>query len=501
MRWLPLTAAGALALTLLASGGLAPTRAAAAPTLNVAVSTDPAGFDPQATAAASTFEITFNIYDTLATVDPKGNLVPDLATGWSVSDGGRTWTFRLRSGVRFSDGTALTSQVVKASFERLLSKAEASPWQPLYADIASISTPSPTVVQFHLSAPSAPFLANVASPWAAIVDPQAPDLAQHPVGTGPYELLSYVPGQEVTLVRNPYDWRHGIPAIPKVVFHIVPDPQTQLIDLKTGEVQAVPGIAPQDVAALKGAPGIRVVTGPSPFIQVLAMNEAWGPLKSLLVRRAINYAVNRQAVIQGAFFGYAVPIGTHMTPASPYYVNLTGMYPYNVAKAKALLAQAGYPHGFSVTITAPSNYEEHVRTAEIIAQELSAVGIRAQVVQVPWATWLSKVFMGRQYQMTVIAHTAKLDPDTLLSIYESTNPQDYMNYRSPAYDALIERARTTTVLSVRRALYAQAQRMLAENATAVYLDAPDTIVAESTRLSPWPIYPIDVLPVAYLRMR
>lgn len=496
--WLPTAAAVVLGVSTWSMGAFSTVASAASPELplTVGITTDPAGFDPQATAAASTFEIAYNIYDSLATTNAKGQIVPDLATSWTGSDHGQVWTFHLRGNVHFSNGQLLTATTVKDSFARLESKSEASPWATNYKEITSIDTPNTTTVVFHLAKPYAPFLADVASPWAGIVPENPGNLKTHPVGTGPYELQSWIPGQQVVLVKNPHYFRAGLPKIPKVIFKVVPDPQTMLVDLRTGEIQVVPQVPPQDVAGLKGLKDIKVLIQPSGLVQVLAINEAQAPFNKLLVRKALNYAVNKQAVIQGAVFGYGVPIGSHMPPNSPYYVNLTGLYHYNVAYAKKLLAKAGYPHGFKTTIYAPQPYQVHVRAAQIIAQQLAQVGITANVDVVPWGTWLNSIFMGRHYGLTVIAHTAKLDPDTLLSIYESTNPQDYMNYKNPTYDKIMAEATATASIAKRKALYAKAQRMLAENATAVYLETPDSLVATRSTVHNWQIYPIDVFPLA-----
>ncbi len=475
--------------------------AAGAKTLTVAIPGDPIGFDPYLTADANTVALTWNLYDQLVTVDAKGNLQPDLATSWSYSADGRTLTFHLRSGVRFDDGHTLTSADVRSSFQRMLDPATKDPDASDYKVIASIDTPDPSTVVMHLSSYDAALLSDLALPFAAIepagVDPAT--LKTKPDGTGPYELSSWTPGQDVVLKANPHYWQPGLPHIPTVDLKIVPDPATQIADLLAGSIDLLPGLSGQQASQLKGNSGVTLTSAPSGNIQIMAINNARKPFNDVRVRQALSLAVNRDAVVQGAWFGYATPVGTFLPPNSPYYSPQPT--PYDPAKAKQLLAQAGYPNGFSSVLDLPSLYPVHVQTGQVIAAQLAQIGVQLKLNQVEWATWLSQDYAKRQYDLTIISHTGRLDPDTLLVRFTSTYPYNYENYRNPAYDTLIAQGRATQDVAKRRQIYAQAQQILATDVPAVFLDVSDNIAAMLPSVSGWRWLPLAVEQLAQVQMK
>lgn len=475
--------------------------AAGARVLNVAIAGDPIGFDPYLTAAANTVAITWNIYDQLVTVDAQGNLKPDLATSWSLSPDGRTLTFHLRSGVRFQDGHTLTSADVKASFQRMLNPATKDPDASDYKVITAIDTPNASTVVMHLASYDAALLSDLALPFAAIepagVNPST--LKSKPDGTGPYELASYTPGQDVVLKANPYYWQPGLPHIPTVDLKIVPDPSTQIADLLAGSIDLLPGLSGEQASQLKGQSGVKISQAPSGNIQIMAINNARKPFNDVRVRQALSLAINRQAVVQGAWFGYATPVGTFLPPNSPYYV--AQPTPYDPAKARKLLAEAGYPNGFASTIDLPSLYPVHVQTGQIIAAELAKIGVQLKLNEVEWATWLSQDYAKRDYNLTVISHTGRLDPDTLLVRFTSTYPYDYENYSNPTYNRLIAEGRATADVAKRKQIYAQAQKILATDVPAVFLDVSDNVAAMLPSVSGWQWLPLAVDQLAQVQMR
>jgi len=475
--------------------------AASPQTLRMAIPGDPVGFDPYLTADANTVALTWNLYDQLVTVDTKGNLQPDLATAWTASADGKTLTFKLRSGVSFADGHALTSADVKASFQRMLDPATKDPDASDYKVITSIDTPDPSTVVMNLSSYDAALLSDLALPFAAIepagVDPAT--LKNKPDGTGPYMLKSWTPGQDVVLEANPHYWQPGLPNIPTVDMKIVPDPATQIADLLAGSVDILPGLSGQQASQLKGQSGIQLEQAPSGNIQIMAINNARAPFTDVRVRQALSLGVDRSAVVQGAWFGYATPVGTFLPPNSPYYAEQPA--PYDPAKAKQLLAQAGLPNGFSSTLDLPSLYPVHIQTGQVIASQLAQIGVKLKLNQVEWATWLSQDYGKRQYDLTIISHTGRLDPDTLLVRFTSTYPYNYENYKNTTYDGLIAQGRTSQDPAQRKQIYAQAQSILANDVPAVFLDVSDNVVAIRQNVSGWQWLPLAVDQLAQVKMQ
>jgi len=462
-------------------------------TLIVAISADVDGLDPHKTVAAATFEVSRNIYDTLVETDPQSRILPDLAESWETSADGLVWTFHLRRNVFFHNNRPMTAADVKFSFQRILAEETAHPRAKDYAVISEIETPDDYTVVFTLKEPRAAFLSNLAYGWAAIVPQEAADdLRSHPVGTGPFKFVEWVPDSHIKLVRFDRYFLPGIPYLDEVKFQVMPDDAAKLVSLKAGEVDVIDRVPPQEVKALESEPDIQVIKQPVNGIWIMAINNARPPFNDKRVRQALNYAVDKQAVIDGSQWGLATPIGSHMPPVSEYYVDLTDRYPYDPAKARELLTEAGYPDGFETTIALPQPYEFHIKNGEIIAGQLAKVGIKAKLETVEWGTWLKEIYFGRNYELTTIGHTGRLDPDPFLNRYVSDAKEDYMNYSNPHYDALIREGAVSTDPARRKEIYAEAQRILAEDAVAVYLYSALALVGVRSNVHGWQVYPIDI---------
>ena len=462
-------------------------------TLTVAVAADPDGLDPHKTVAAATFQITRNIYDTLVQSDGQGHIVPDLATRWQPSADGLQWTFTLREGVKFHNGRTLTAADVKYSFERLLAPETASPRAKDFANIKAISTPNAQTVVFELSKPQASFLSNLAYGWAAIVPQEAAaTLRDQPVGTGPFKIVEWVKDSHVTLERFDGYFVPGVTYLDRAVFKVISDPAARLAALRTGEVDVIPELPAQDVATVQKEPDLKIIQVPFNGIQYIAINNKVPPFDNLKVRQALNYAVDKQAVIDTAQFGLGVPIGSHLPPATDYYVDLAGKYPYNPEKARQLLAEAGYPNGFETTIILPQPYDFHIRNGEVVADQLARVGIRCKLETMEWGTWLKQVYNGREFALTAIGATGRLDPDPFLSPYISTSQENMRNYSNPKFDALAAQGAVEADPQKRHEIYAQMQTLLADDAAAIWLLAPLSSVTLRQTVQGWVVYPIDI---------
>lgn len=460
-------------------------------TLIVALSSDVDGLDPHRTVASPTFDVVKSIYDTLVDVDQAGALVHGLAESWEPSEGGLRWTFKLREGVKFHNGQAMTSADVAFSFEQILS--EESPRSKDFADIARVETPDDHTVVFVLKEPSPAFVSNLALGWAAIVPREAAEgLRDHPVGTGPFQFVEWGPDSHITLKRFADYWVPGQPYLDRIEFRIITDPAVQLTSLKAGEIDVAP-VLPQNAAELKAAPQIQVLSAPvNPVatVTLLAINNARKPFDDVRVRRALNYAVDKQALIEAVQFGFAGPIGSHMPPVSEYYVDLNDTYPYDPAKARALLAEAGYPNGFETTITF-ANFDLHRGNAEVIASQLAQVGVKATLQSMELATWLEQVYRGRDYELNTLSHSGRLDPDPFLNRLTCGGKEDYLNYCNPEYDELIWQGASTTDVARRKEIYAKAQRLLAEGAASVWLYTPHVIFGAQQNVHGYTFRPIS----------
>ena len=461
--------------------------------LTIAVAADPDGLDPHKTVAAATFQITRNIYDTLVQTDAESRILPGLAEKWQPSADGLRWTFTLRQGVRFHNGREMTSEDVRYSFERLLSPETASPRAKDFAVVKAVTAPDPRTVVFELSVPQTPFLSNLAYGWAAVVPREAvATLRDKPVGTGPFKVVEWVKDSHVTLERFDDYFVAGVPYLDGAVFRVITDPAARLAALRAGEVDVIPELPAQEIAAVRKDPNLKIIEVPFNGLQYIAINNQVPPFDKLEVRQALNYAVDKKAVIETAQFGVGVPIGSHMPPVSEYYVDLVGRYPYDPERAKQLLAQAGYPNGFETTMILPQPYDFHIRNGQVVADQLARVGIKCRLETMEWGTWLSQVYNGRQYALTAIGATGRLDPDPLLNVYVSTSKENFRNYVNPRFDQLAAQGAVETDPQKRREIYAQMQTMLADDAVAIYLLAPTSSVTMQRPVQGWVVYPIDI---------
>lgn len=451
----------ALAVLLLTAGV-----AQAKDSISIGMTLEPPILDPTAGAAAAIGEVTYqNIYQGLTQLDAAGEVVPSLATSWDISKDGKTYTFHLAKGVVFSDGEAFDCATVKFTLDRARGKNSINPQKALFAPIAEVSCPNADEAVVTLKQPTASFLFGMAMPAALMVAPKtSADDKTHPVGTGPYMLKEWVKGDHVTLVRNP-KYAGKAPPIATATFRFIADPAAATAAMLAGNLDAFTLFpAPEAVKQLEADKNLHVEIGTTSGKIIVSLNEAKKPFDNLQVRRAMAYAIDRNAYNQAVLDGYGVPIGTHDVPGDAGYVDLVGTYPYNPAEAKKLLAQAGYPNGFSMTmLLPPPSYAR--RGGEVVAAMLSQVGIKVKLVDVEWAQWLSQAFKDKDYESTIIAHVEPRD------LYQYANPEYYWNYHSKAYDALYEKYQVATDPKEQLKLWGDLQRMLAKDEPNIFLCA------------------------------
>ncbi len=453
----------ALAVALLA--GLAPHAALAARTdVTIGMQLEPPNLDPTGGAAAAIDEVVYaNVFEGLTRIGADGSVLPALAASWDISDDGLVYTFNLRDGVTFHDGTAFDAEDVKFSLDRARAEDSTNAQKALFAAIDSVEAVDALTVKVTLSRLEGAFLFNIGWGDAVIVAQEtAADNATRPVGTGPFMFSDWVQGDRVELVRNPDYW--GKPAqLEKATFKFISDPTAAFAAVMAEDVDAFPIFpATETLAQFEADPRFSVVVGSTEGETILAINNGRAPFDDIKVRQALAHAIDRQAVIDGAMFGYGTPIGTHFAPHHPAYVDLTSQYPYDPERARALLAEAGHGDGLTVSLKLPPpSYAR--RGGEIIQQQLAAIGVTAEIENLEWAQWIAEPFKGKDYDLTIVSHTEPMD----IGIY--ARDDYYFDYHSDAFKAIMTELNNTTDPARRTELFQDAQRRITDDAVNVFL--------------------------------
>ena len=468
-------------------------------TLIVAIPESPTYMDPMVQASIGTYRVTTQMFDRLVMMDNDMNLVPGLAESWEVIDD-TTTVFHLRQGVKFHNGEEMTSEDVKYSLERCIANPGVN---YNYLIIESITCDDDYTVTIKTSAPFNALLYRLSLDAASIIcksaDTSAEEFNKNPVGTGPFKFVSRAAQDSIVLEKFDEYW--GTPAqLDQVTFKIIENADSLLMSLQSGAIDLCAHLTSTQVAQL--GEDFDVAEGTMNLVQALYLNNAVEPFDNELVRQALSYAVDKQGIIDLAFDGYGSPIGSSMYPAFGKYFDesLTDYYTYDVEKAKELLAQAGYPDGFDMTITVPSNYQPHMDTAEVLVQQLAAVGVRATIQPIEWESWISDVYTGRQFQSTVVGvDAANMTARALLERFTSTYGSNFINYNNAEYDQLFQQALATYDDAEQTALYKQMERNLTEHAANVYIQDLADLVAVRSGLEGVTFYPIYVLDLSSIR--
>ncbi len=454
----------------------------------LAMALEPPGLDPTAGAASAIAEIVqYNVLETLTKINPDGKVTPLLAESWEVSPDLKTYTFKLRKGVKFQNGEPFNADTVKFAFQRAGGDKSTNKDKRTFANLGVQVIDEHTVVLLNKEIdPDLPFLLGQAT--AVIVEPKSADgNATKPIGTGPYKLESWSKGSSAVLTkwagfRNP-----GLAKLNKVTFRFISDPAAQAAAVLSGDVDAFPRIATRVVPQFKNNPRYQVILGGTRAKTILAINNKHKPLDDVRVRRAILAAVDRKAVIEGAADGFGVPIGSHYVPGAEGYVDTTGINPFNPDKAKQLLAEAGVKTPLELTMTLPP--PPYARQGgEVIVSELAKVGINVKVQNVEWAQWLSNTYGGpHNYDLTIVSHVEPFD----LGNY--AKPDYYWGYQSKAFSELYDKIKSTGNPKERAKLLGDAQKLLATDAANCFLYQPQfPTVAKKEVKGLWKDMPIFV---------
>lgn len=466
---------------------LATGAALAQPTeIRIGVALEPPALDPTAGAAEAIDVVVYqNVFEGLTRIDETGAVQPGLAESWTVSADGLTYRFKLHDGVRFHDGTGFDAEDVKFSFERILAEDSVNAQKALYAPIEAVEVIDPLTVEIKLSRPDGLFLFNLGRGDAVIVAPESADNnANEPIGTGPFAFVQWDRGSRVILERYEPYWGDK-PALTKATYVFISDTATMTNALLAGDIDGTNNFAPEALAVFEGNPQFKVLVGSTEGETILATNNRKAPFDQLKVRQAMAHALNRSEIIEGATYGYGVPIGTHFAPHHPYYLDLTGTYPFDPDAARALLAEAGYPNGFSATLKLPPVAYARL-SGQIIASEFATVGIKLELINMEWAQWLEDVLTNKDFDLTIVSHVEPFD----IGIY--ADPNYYFGYDNPEVQALNEQLNASIDDGERKTLAQEIETIIAKDAVNGYLfELAQTGVWNARLAGMWQNAPIE----------
>jgi len=461
--------------------------------ITIAQGVEPPGLDPTtATSAAIPRVVYSNILEGLVKIDRNGKIAPALVRDFKISKDGKEYTFILKKGVKFHDGKPFDAEDVKFTFERLMDPKTATAHPEYYKDIDSVQVVDSHTVKIKMKNVNSMFLFNLARPDSIIVNKQAVDrLKSAPIGTGPFKFVEWVRGDHITLAKFDDYHRKGIPYLDKVTFNFIGDPSAQIASLKAGDIDVIAyDVSPENALLLEKDPKFKVLNGYTTTKVILSTNNSRKPFNDVRIRRAMAHAIDRTALIKGAMSGYGVPIGSHMDPGNPYYVDLTPYYPYNPEKAKQLLKEAGYADGFEAVIKLPERYVYARRSGEIIADMFSQVGIRLKIELTEWGQWIDRVFKNADYDLTVIGHAEPFD----INIY--ANPKYYFRYDSPRFQETLKEAEMEADPKIRKELYIACQKIITEDAVNGFLYVlPSLPTMKKEIMNWWKDYPMTAVDV------
>ena len=445
--------------------------------------------DPHKMVSAGTREVLFNVYEGLVKPDTKGNLIPAVASDYDISDTGDTFSFTLRDGVVFHDGSSVTAQDVVYSISRAAGLETGTPLIDGFDAVSSVEATDDKTVVIKLKEPNIEFLALLT---AAII-PDGSDPTTAPIGTGPFKYVSRSPQENIILEKFDAYW--GTPAyVDKVTYKVIDNAETLVMSLKSGVLDLVAHLTSAQVKEL--GDGFTVLEGTMNLVQAVYLNNAVEPFNNIKVRQALSYAIDRQMIMDYLADGRGAAVGSSMYPAFQKYFRpeLVDYYTYDVEKAKQLLAEAGYPDGFEMDITVPSNYQPHIDTAVVIAEQLKQIGVTANIEKVDWGTWLSEVYQNRDYQSTVIGVDASMmTARAMLERFTSDYGSNFINFNDPDYDSTFKEAIACTDDAEQVELYGKLQTILTEDAANVYIQDMCDLVALANGVQGYEFYPLYVM--------
>ncbi|KAF0820491.1 MULTISPECIES: ABC transporter substrate-binding protein [unclassified Cytobacillus] len=441
---------------------------------------DSTSLDPAITTEGESFKVTKNIYETLIEFGEQDTEIqPGLATEWESSEDGLKHTLKLREGVKFHDGTDFNAEAVVFNFERWKagSAEQFYYYNSQFGDkISEVKAVDDYTVEFTLNKPIAPFFKNLAmSPFGiaspAAIEKHGDKFIHNPVGTGPFVFKEYKANDRITLVKNEDYWDEGLPKLDQVIFRVIPENSARLNALATGEVDLIDGVNFSDVGQIEGNPDLQTFERPSLNVAYLGLTSTRGPLKDKKVRQALNYAVDKQALIDAFYAGAAEPAKNPMPSVVAGYNDDVKDYEYDPEKAKELLKEAGYEDGFEMELWAmpvPRPYmPDGQKVAEALQANFDAIGVKAKIVTYEWGTYLDKAKNGEADTFLLGWTGDNGDADNFLYVLldqDSIGSNNYSYYQNPEVHELLVKAQASPDQEERDKLYKEAQLLIKEDA-------------------------------------
>ncbi len=456
--------------------------------LVVSIPAEPPGLDPTIDASITTHRLVYaNIFEGLARINRHEKLEPSLAESWTISRGGLVYTFRLHKGVRYHNGEKFNAGVARWNLNRLLAKGNNSHLK----DITKIESPDTRTLIITLKEPNSLFLEHLGEGEALMLPKKGYGPATtYPIGTGPFKFMQWVRGDRLEIARFKGYRNKDLPYLDKVTFKFIANPKARLAALKTGKIDVVMGYSgsPKSALSLAQDKRFKILTGLSTGKVILSINNKAEPFNQLKIRRALAMAINRKKIVEAAMYGFGQPIGSHWSPVTPYYVDQTGLYPYNPEKARELLREAGFSNGFEAVLKLPSSYTYLQRTALEVSKMLGRIGISIDLKIIPGEKWNQQIFQNKNYQLAVNCHTDPWD----IALY--ADPQNYMQYDSERFRQVYAKAITALNEKDKKKYFALCQRIIAEDAPAGFLfSMPILQVMKVGVMGCWKDYPTKAM--------
>ncbi|MDQ2653601.1 MAG: ABC transporter substrate-binding protein [Chloroflexota bacterium] len=436
--------------------------------LKVGLQADPTSLDAQTQNLTAIWHVAEHIYQGLTRIKPDLSVEPSLAESWEISEDGLTYTFKMRPGVNFHDGTPLKASDVVFTIERLRAPETASPGASELASIDTIEAPDDATVVITLSRPDASLLAALAGGNGfiyseAFVTANNNDMTQVAMGTGPFKFVEYVPNTRVVLEKNPDYWEEGLPYLDGIEMTIASEDTARTAAVVTGTVDFIEYAPLRDIDSLQQNPDITLAGDSNTNIRFAGLNLAREPFDKPEVREAISLVVDRTAMLGPTVFGHGTPTAVLFPP--DYWAALQVEVPAtDIERAKQLLADAGLPDGFQTTITSWSQYSFLSNAAVVLQEQLRQIGIEAELNLVENATLIQQVYTDKEFDIAVTGDSAYVDPNTLiLPAFKTDESGNFVSYSNPEVDELIDAGIAATDQEARAEIYRQIQQILLED--------------------------------------
>jgi peptide/nickel transport system substrate-binding protein len=443
---------------------------------------DPDRLDPHLTSAYASFQVLENVYDTLVQPGPDLQMEPALAESWDISADNLTWTFTLRDGVTFHNGRSLTADDVVYSYGRIMDPDVGAANSFRFASVEEVVAVDDRTVEIHLTRPTPNLLVNIGGfKGMAIIPQEIVDdgtIDTFPIGTGPFKFVSQSPDQGIVLERNPDYWRadEGLPHLDGIRFVQIPDATVKLTNLRTGEVDWIDGVPPQDLDSLGSDSAVVLERVPGGDYHYFALNMNRAPFDDPDVRRAIAMAIDRDVITEAAQFGAATPNQTAIPASNFWATDYSPFTPGDTDGAAALLESAGVSD-LTIEFMVSSDFPETVTQAQVIASQLAAIGVTVEISDVDFGTWLDRQGQG-DFDAFMLSWIGNIDPDDFYyAQHHSDGTFNFQGYANPDVDALLDEARVETDQDARKTLYDEAARLIVDDASYIYLYNPENVQA------------------------